>query len=227
MQSCLEDALQKFSGAPVTVHCAGRTDAGVHAAGQVVHFDLPAHRPAWVVRNAVNHLVRPALVAVVDAAVALPDFDARRSAIGRSYRFRILNRSAPPALDHGLVWHIAPPLNADAMHAAARRLAGHHDFTSFRAANCQARSPVKTLDRLDVTRHGAEIWIEADARSFLHNQIRIIAGTLKLVGEGKWSADDVSRTLDARDRTAAGPTAPPTGLCLMEVRYPPEVLLSA
>ena len=174
VQSCLEDALQKFSGAPVTVHCAGRTDAGVHAAGQVVHFDLPAHRPAWVVRNAVNHLVRPALVAVVDAAVALPDFDARRSAIGRSY-----------------------------------------DFTSFRAANCQARSPVKTLDRLDVTRHGAEIWIEADARSFLHNQIRIIAGTLKLVGEGKWSADDVSRTRDAGGaairlaatsrRTAPGP----------------------
>ena len=226
VQGCLERALEKFCGQAVTVHCAGRTDAGVHAAGQVVHFDLPQPRAAWIVRNAINHLVHPALISVVEAAVALPEFDARRSAVGRSYRFRILNRRPPPALDPGLVWHVGGPLDAEAMHAAAQRLVGHHDFTSFRAAHCQAKSPVKTLDRLGVSRKGQEIWIEAEARSFLHNQIRIIAGTLKLVGEGAWTPEDVAAALAACDRTAAGPTAPPTGLCLMAVTYPAEALLS-
>lgn len=226
VQACLEAALAKLDGGPVTAVCAGRTDSGVHAVGQVVHVDLCHARPPWIVRNAVNHLVRPAPVSVLECAPARPAFDARRSAIGRAYRYRILNRRAPPALERGLVWHIAMPLNAEAMHEAAQRLVGHHDFTSFRASQCQARSPVKTLDRLDVSRHGEEIRIEAAARSFLHNQIRIFIGTLKLVGEGKWTPDDVTRALAARNREAAGPTAPPTGLCFLEVRYPPEALLA-
>jgi tRNA pseudouridine38-40 synthase len=226
VQSRLETAFAKFDGGPVTVACAGRTDSGVHALGQVIHVDLRKHRPAWMVRNAVNHHVGSARVVAVDCFEARPDFDARRNAIGRSYRYRILCRRAPPALDRGLVWHLAGPLNAEAMHEAAQRLVGHHDFTSFRAAHCQARSPVKSLDRLDVSRHGEEIWIEADARSFLHNQIRILTGTLKLVGEGKWTAEDVATALAARSRDAAGPTAPPTGLCFMEVRYRPETLLA-
>lgn len=225
VQSCLEAAFARLDGGPVTVVCAGRTDSGVHALGQVIHVDLRQQRPAWIVQNAINHLVRPALISVTDCTHARPDFDARRSAIGRSYRYRILNRRAPPALDRGLVWHVGTPLDAAAMHQAAQRLVGRHDFTSFRAAQCQAKSPVKTLDRLDVHRHGEEVWIEADARSFLHNQIRIFAGTLKLVGDGKWTPDDVSAALAARNRDAAGPTAPPTGLCFLEVRYPPEALL--
>jgi tRNA pseudouridine38-40 synthase len=226
VQSRLEAALSKLDGAPVTVHCAGRTDSGVHAVGQVIHVDLQRPRPAWMVRNAVNHHVRPALISALDCSLAQPDFNARRHAIGRSYRYRILNRRAPSALEQGLVWHVAPPLDAAAMHEAAQRLVGHHDFTSFRAAHCQARSPVKTLDRLDVIRHGEEIWIEAAARSFLHNQIRILTGTLKLVGDGKWTPDDVTTALAACNREAAGPTAPPTGLYFMKVHYPPEALLA-
>jgi len=226
VQSCLEAAFARLDGGPVTVYCAGRTDSGVHAAGQVVHVDLRQPRPDWMVQNAINHLVRPALISVIECAPARPDFDARRSAIGRAYRYRILNRRAPPALERGLVWHVGTPLNAEAMHEAAQRLVGRHDFTSFRAAQCQAKSPVKTLDRLDVSRDGEEIRIEVAARSFLHNQIRILAGTLRLVGDGKWTADDVSAALAARKRDAAGPTAPPTGLCFQAVRYPPEALLS-
>lgn len=225
IQGALEAALAKLDGAPVTVVCAGRTDAGVHALGQVVHADLQQDRPPWIVQNAVNHIVRPALISCVECARARPEFDARRSAIGRAYRFRILNRRAPPALERGLVWHVGTPLDADAMHEAAQRLVGQHDFSSFRASHCQAKSPVKTLDQLDVSRRGEEIWIEAAARSFLHNQIRIFAGTLKLVGDGKWTPDDVAQALAARNREAAGPTAPPTGLCFLAVRYPPEALL--
>lgn len=226
VQSCLETAFAKLDGGPVTVVCAGRTDSGVHALGQVIHVDLRQARPAWMVQNAVNHLVRPALISVLDCARARPDFDARRSAIGRAYRFRILNRRAPPALERGLVWHVGTLLDAEAMQEAAKRLVGRHDFTSFRSSQCQAKSPLKTLDRLDVRRDGEEIRIEAAARSFLHNQIRILTGTLKLVGDGKWTPDDVSSALAARNREAAGPTAPPTGLCFLEVRYPPEALLA-
>ncbi len=225
VQGHLEAAFAKLDGGPVTVHCAGRTDSGVHAAGQVIHIDLHQSRPAWIVQNAINHLVRPALISVIDCALARPDFDARRSAIGRAYRYRILNRRAPPAMERGLVWHVGTPLDAEAMHAAAQRLVGRHDFTSFRASQCQAKSPVKTLDRLDVTRHGEEIWIEAAARSFLHNQIRIFTGTLKLVGDGKWTPEGLATALAARNREAAGPTAPPTGLCFLQVLYPPEALL--
>lgn len=224
VQGCLEQALERLDGRPVTVHCAGRTDAGVHASGQVVHFDLANPRPALIVQNAVNHHVRPAPVSVLEAAEARPEFDARRSAIGRSYRFRILNRRAPPALVRGLVWHVGVPLDAAAMHRAAQHLIGLHDFSSFRAAGCQAKSPVKTLDRLDVSRHGEEIWIEAAARSFLYNQIRIFAGTLKRVGDGTWPPERLADILAACDREAAGPTAPPAGLCFTGVEYPPEAL---
>ena len=224
VQGCLEQALEQLDGRPVTVYCAGRTDAGVHATGQVVHFDLENPRPAWIVQNAVNHHVRPAPLSVLEAAEARQDFHARRSAIGRAYRFRILNRRAPPALERGLVWHVGTPLDAGAMQAAAQHLIGKHDFSSFRAAGCQANSPVKTLDRLDVSRHGEEIWIEAEARSFLYNQIRIFAGTLKKVGDGTWPPERLADILAARNREAAGPTAPPTGLCFSGVRYPPEAL---
>lgn len=224
VQGCLERALSQLDGRFVTVHCAGRTDAGVHATGQVVHFDLATPRPAWIVQNAVNHHVRPAPVSALEAAEVRADFDARRSAIGRSYRFRILNRRAPPALERGLVWHVGTPLDAEAMHAAAQHLIGKHDFSSFRAAGCQAKSPVKTLDRLDVSRHGEEVWIEAEARSFLYNQIRIFAGTLRKVGDGTWQPQRLAEILAACDREAAGPTAPPPGLCFAGVRYPPEAL---
>jgi len=219
VQGALEAAIGKLSGARVTVTGAGRTDAGVHALGQVAHFDLEKHFAPGKVRDGLNHYLRPDPVAVLDAAEADGEFHARFSATGRHYLFRILNRRAPAALDAGRVWHVSHTLDAEAMHAAARFLVGRHDFTTFRAAECQAPSPVKTLDRLDVSRRGAEIHIEASARSFLHHQIRGFAGTLKLVGEGKWQPRDVRKALEARDRSACGPVSPPDGLYLVKVDY--------
>ena len=219
VQGVLEDAIEKFSGARVTVIGAGRTDAGVHALGQVAHFDLEKEFAPDKVRDALNHFLRPSPVVVLDAAIADSEFHARFSATARHYLFRILNRRSPPALDRAKVWHVAVPLDADAMHAAAQHLVGNHDFTTFRAAECQARTPVKTLDRLDVFRRGEEIHIEASARSFLHHQVRSIAGTLKLVGEGKWLPRDVKSALEARDRAACGPVSPPDGLYLVKVDY--------
>ena len=221
VQQAIEGAIFAFCGEEVRVQCAGRTDAGVHAMGQVAHVDLGRDPPADTLRDAVNSHLRPQPVAVRDAMVVSPDFDARRSAIRRSYRYRIVNRRAPLTLDAGRAWQVMRPLDGEAMHAAAQNLVGHHDFTSFRASECQAKSPVKTLDRLDVSRDGEEILIEAEARSFLHHQVRNMVGTLKLVGEGKWNAAEVSRALEARDRSAAGPTAPADGLYLMAVGYPP------
>lgn len=219
VQQALEEAVHAFTGETVRVSGAGRTDAGVHALGQVAHLDLTRVWPAETVRNALNHHLKPAAIAVLEATAADADFDARFSATGRAYLYRIINRPAPLALERGRAWGVARPLDSLAMHEAAQSLVGHHDFTSFRAAECQAASPVKTLDRLAVERRGEEIRVAAEARSFLHHQVRNIVGTLKLVGEGRWSQADVARALAARDRSAAGPTAPPDGLYLTAVRY--------
>lgn len=221
VQDVLEGAAARLArGAPLPVSIvAGRTDAGVHAAAQVVQLELPDGFPADRVRDALNFHMKPHPIAVLRAAAAPPGWNARFSAIGRAYRYRILNRRARPALMLGQVWHVPHGLDEAAMHQAGQRLLGQHDFTSFRATACQAKSPVKTLDRLDVTHRGDEIEIVAEARSFLHHQVRNIVGTLKLVGEGRWRPEDVTRILKARDRRAAGPTAPPDGLCLVAVRY--------
>jgi tRNA pseudouridine38-40 synthase len=225
VQAAIEEAIFKLSAERVTVTGAGRTDAGVHARGQVAHFDLTKEFPPETVRDALNAHLRPTPVAVIEAAVAAADFHARFSAVGRHYEYRILNRRAPPALDVGHVWHVMHALEAEAMHKAAQMLLGNHDFTTFRSAMCQAKSPVKTLDRLDVARQGEEIVIYARARSFLHHQVRSMVGTLKLVGEGKWTARDVARALEAKDRTACGPVAPPDGLVLIRVDYPSDLRL--
>jgi tRNA pseudouridine38-40 synthase len=220
MQEVLETAAERFCGEPVTVHGAGRTDAGVHALGQTAHLDLPREAAPETIRNALNFHVKPAAVAVLDVTPVAADFDARRWAVGRRYLYRILNRRAPPTLERGRVWHVGRPLDAEAMQSAARLLLGRHDFTTFRDSLCQAKSPVKTLDRLDVMREGDEIRIAAAARSFLHHQVRNMVGTLKLVGAGKWRVEDVAAALAARDRRAGGPTAPPDGLYLVAVLYP-------
>jgi tRNA pseudouridine38-40 synthase len=219
IQQALEEAVCRFSGETVVVHGSGRTDAGVHAFGQVAHFDLAKETTARTVRDAVNHHLRPRPIAVLSAELAEDGFHARLSARQRGYLYRILNRRAPAALDEGRVWHVHKPLDAAAMDEAAQVLVGHHDFTTFRASLCQAKSPVKTLDRLEVTRDGDELRVVARARSFLHHQIRNMVGTLALVGTGKWTAADVRRALDARNRAAGGPTAPPDGLYFTDVVY--------
>lgn len=219
IQQVLEEAVTATVQETTMVYGAGRTDAGVHALGQVAHVDIEkAIEPARLMA-ALNFHMKPNPVAVIACAVAADDFHARFSATGRAYLYRIVNRRAPLVIDRGHAWHLGSELNAGAMHAAAQRLIGKHDFTSFRASLCQAQSPVKTLDRLDVLRQGEEIQVIAEARSFLHHQVRNMVGTLRLVGEGKWSADDVTRALDARDRSASGPTSPPDGLYLTRVVY--------
>ncbi len=219
VQGALEDAIFALGGERVTVTGAGRTDAGVHARGQAAHFDLAKEFPADTIRDALNHYLRPNPVAVLTAEIAAEDFHARFSATGRHYRYRIVCRRAPLTLDAGHAWHVMRALDAKAMHEAAQTLVGLHDFTTFRAAECQAKSPVKTLDRLDVSADGEDIFVDASARSFLHNQVRSLVGTLKLVGDGKWIARDVADALDARDRARCGPVAPPDGLYLMRVDY--------
>lgn len=220
VQEALETAVTRYCQVQETVHGSGRTDSGVHALGQVAHVDLPRDDPAEKVRDALNAHLRPHPVVVRLAERVADDFHARFSARERSYLYRILNRRSPPALDAGRVWWVGAPLDAEAMHAAAQVLVGHHDFTTFRAKECQAQSPVKTLDELVVTRVGEDVQLYTRARSFLHHQVRNMAGALKLVGEGKWTADDLARALAARDRAAGGPTAPPQGLYFLRAEYP-------
>jgi tRNA pseudouridine38-40 synthase len=219
VQGRLAEAIEKFCGEAVSPRGAGRTDAGVHAMGQVAHVDLAREWPPETVRAAVNFHLKPDPIAVLECAPVPPEFDARFSATARHYRYRILARPAPPVLDRDRVWWVPQPLSAAAMRDAAPILVGRHDFTTFRAAGCQARSPVKTLDRLDVTEAGDEIVIEASARSFLHSQVRSMVGSLKLVGEGKWRAGDLAAALAARDRAACGALAPARGLYLVRVEY--------
>jgi tRNA pseudouridine38-40 synthase len=219
VQGVLTEAIVKFSGEMVTVQGAGRTDAGVHARGQVAHVDLAKDWDTDTVRDAVNAHLRPHPVAVLSAVRVPATFEARFSAIRRHYLYCIANRRPDLALSRSRAWRVPRPLDAAAMHAAAQRLIGRHDFTTFRAAECQAKSPVKTLDRFDVTRDGDDIEIRAAARSFLHHQVRSMVGSLVFVGEGKWSANDLATALAARDRAACGPVAPPEGLYLMRVDY--------
>jgi len=219
VQRAIMTAIEAFSGEKVMVQGAGRTDAGVHALGQVAHFDLASERDTDTVRDAINAHLRPLPVAILSAERVPGDFDARRSAVRRHYLYRIANRRPDLAIERGRAWRIPRPLDAEAMHAAAQRLVGKHDFTTFRSTECQAKSPEKTLDRLDVSRAGDEIHISAVARSFLHNQVRSMVGSLVQVGDGKWQAADLARILEARDRTACGPVAPPDGLYLVKVDY--------
>jgi tRNA pseudouridine38-40 synthase len=219
VQGALMAAIEAFSGEKVMVQGAGRTDAGVHAIGQVAHFDLATERETDTVRDAINAHLRPNPVAVLSAEKVAADFDARRSALRRHYLYRIGNRRPDLALERGRAWRVPRRLDADAMHTAAQRLIGKHDFTTFRSTECQAKSPEKTLDRLDVSRAADEVHITAVARSFLHNQVRSMVGSLALVGDGKWQPDDLWRALQARDREACGPVAPPEGLYLVRVDY--------
>jgi tRNA pseudouridine38-40 synthase len=219
VQGVLADAVLAFAGERAAIGGAGRTDAGVHALGQVAHVDLAKDWPPDTVRDALNAHLRPRPVAVLLAERVDDSFDARFSATRRHYRYRIVNRRADLALEALRAWRIPRPLDAAAMHDAAQGLVGRHDFTTFRSTECQAKSPVKTLDRLDVNRDGDEVDVIAVARSFLHNQVRSMVGSLVHVGEGKWSAADLAAVLATRDRTACGQVAPPQGLYLVRVEY--------
>ena len=219
VQGALEIAVKAICGEHVRVHGAGRTDAGVHALGQVAHVDVTKHFTPGRLRDAVNAHLRPAPVAVRSAEIVSETFEARFSAVKRHYLYRIVNTRANLALDLGRVWRVPRRLDSDAMHAAAQRLIGKHDFTTFRDTECQAKSPEKTLDQLDVIREGEAIRILTSARSFLHSQVRSMVGSLVWVGEGRWSADDLSAALTARNRAACGVVAPPEGLYLVKVDY--------
>jgi tRNA pseudouridine38-40 synthase len=219
VQAALETAARAFCGKDIAVHGAGRTDAGVHALGQVAHIDIAQDRDAETVLDALNHFLIDEPIVVLAAEAVNGEFHARFSATGRHYRYRILNRRPRPAVNRGQVWWVPTVLDVEAMNDAAQELIGEHDFTSFRATLCQAKSPVKSIEKLTVRRDGEEILIEVSARSFLHHQVRNIAGTLSLVGKGKWTRKDVADALAARERSAGGPTAPADGLYLVRVDY--------
>ena len=222
VQHVIETAVQKFSGEMVTLHVAGRTDAGVHAYANVAHFDLAKETTAATVRDAINFYVRPRKVVVLQAEEVPEAFHARFSALARSYRYRIIARRAPSALLAEQAWHVPKPLDVVCMQKAARRLIGQHDFSTFRAQHCQANSPIKTLDVLDIAHDGEMIEFSVRARSFLYHQVRNMVGTLALVGTGKWSLRDFEAAFAACDRRAGGPTAPPQGLFFWEVTYPQD-----
>ncbi len=219
VQEHIARAARAFSGEDVAVHGAGRTDAGVHARGQVAHVDFVKPHEAGTVRDAINHHLKPEPITILSVDAVAEDFEARFGAVRRRYLYRIVNRRSPLTLDAGLAWRVQAPLDADAMAEAAAFLIGNHDFTTFRSAECQARSPVKTLDRLEAVRTGDNILVQAEARSFMHHQVRSIVGSLKCVGDGKWRPHDMRKALDARDRAACGPVAPADGLYLMGVDY--------
>jgi tRNA pseudouridine38-40 synthase len=219
VQQALEEAIARMSGETVTTQAAGRTDAGVHALGQVVHFELGKAWDPFRIREALNFHLRPDPVAVIAAEAAGQDFEARFSAKARHYEYRILNRRAPPVIERNHVWHVPMPLDAEAMDAAAEQILGLHDFTTFRSAECQAKSPLRTLDVFSVQRENEHILITASARSFLHHQVRSIVGSLKLVGESKWPVGKLRAVLDARDRSQCGAMAPAGGLFFTHVEY--------
>jgi len=219
VQGVLTEAVFALTGERAAVNGAGRTDAGVHARGQVAHVDLSKEWRTDVLRDGLTALVRPHKVAVLSAEAVADDFDARFSATARHYLYRIITRRPDLTLEAGLAWRWPRPLDDRAMHAAAQQLVGKHDFTTFRSTECQAKSPLKTLDRLDVGRDADNVFVHASARSFLHNQVRSMVGSLVWVGDGRWSAADLRRALEARDRAACGPVAPPDGLYLMRVDY--------
>lgn len=219
VQGALEQAAAQMTGEAVTAHAAGRTDAGVHALGMAVHFDLQKNLTGHRLMEGLNALLRPAPIAVLNAETVADDWHARFSCLGRRYLYRISNRRAPLTLERGRAWRIAKPLDPNAMAEAAAHLVGHHDFTTFRSVHCQSDSPVKTLDRLDVEVVGSEIHIHAAARSFLHHQVRSMVGCLGLVGMGQWSPDDVRTALEARDRARLGLNAPAEGLYFAEALY--------
>jgi tRNA pseudouridine38-40 synthase len=220
VQQAIEEALGKFLPTRPAVHAAGRTDAGVHATAMRAHVDIDRTITPFRLTEALNALLRPAPVAILDCRVVPDDWHARFSCLGRRYEYRIANRRPPLTFENGLVWRIARPLDSDAMHAAAQRLIGLHDFTTFRSVHCQSESAVKTLDRLDVVRTGDRIAIYAEARSFLHHQVRSMVGCLALVGTGQWTIDDISVALEARDRARLGLNAPPDGLYFTGAQYP-------
>jgi tRNA pseudouridine38-40 synthase len=219
VQGRLIEAVKAFSGEEVVPRGAGRTDAGVHALAQVAHMDLAKDWEPNKVRDALNAQLRPDPISVIACELVAEDFDARFSAKARHYLYRIIDRRAPLALERDRAWGVFRPLDVEAMHEAAQALIGNHDFTTFRSTECQAKSPVKTLDRLDVSRHGEVICVETSARSFLHNQVRSMVGSLKLVGEGGWTKPFLKQALEARDRNACGPVAPACGLYLVKVDY--------
>ncbi len=228
IQQAVEEAILGFSNQDVSIVAAGRTDAGVHARGQVFHVDLkPFSKPmnGYTILKAINAFLRSRSISVVDVQIVDEDFHARFSAINKLYQYRIINRPGVPALERELCWHVGRTLDVEAMREGAKHLLGHHDFTSFRASECQANSPIRTLDQLDISVHsydtcgGREIIIEPQAQSFLHHQVRNIVGTLSLVGLGKWQPNDVKKALEAKDRVEGGPTAPANGLYLMHIDY--------
>lgn len=222
VQQAVEEAIHKVTGEEVTLHAAGRTDAGVHALAMRAHVDVAKDLAPFRLMEAINALLRPAPIAVIACEVVPDDWHARFSCVGRSYLYRIVNRRAPLTLERGKAWLVSQPLDAAAMHRAAQALVGHHDFTTFRSVNCQAQSPLKTLDRLEVRREGQHVLIETAARSFLHHQVRSMVGCLALVGMGRWREEQVAEALAARDRAALGLNAPPDGLYFTGAIYPGE-----
>ncbi|WP_300115341.1 tRNA pseudouridine(38-40) synthase TruA [Sphingobium sp.] len=220
VQQTIEDAIAAVTGEAAVIHAAGRTDAGVHGLAMRAHADIAKNIAPFRLMEAINARMRPAPVAILACETVADDWHARFSCTGRSYVYRIANRRAPLTFDAGLVWRVVQPLDADAMQAAAQHLVGSHDFTTFRSAHCQAHSPLKTLDRLDVERQGDRIAIHAAARSFLHHQVRSMVGCLAMVGMGRWTANDLRDALEAKDRAALGLNAPPDGLYFVRATYP-------